>query len=352
LTQAFDDRRGKVDAAGREPTASELVQIEQQQQSVDLRLEAVFSGLKIDDLGLYFWDACRAPLLTPEDEHILAMAIYRGREAEMVIESRQYKMADLGEWERLADEGREAVDKLVRANTRLVVSWAKKYRGRGLEFLDLIQEGNEGLVKAVQRFDPHRGTKFSTYAVWWIRQAIGRGLANKGRLIRIPANQNRTLGRMTGIEVEWLNNHGRLPTDEELAAELGVRVVQVRNLRRAMMLQVSLDEPVGQYGDRDGHVVGDFLADTRVVGPQIAMERVDVKERMIAALEESKLTAREKRILLLRYGFVDGEEKTLKQIGDLFRLSRERVRQLEKEALRKLKQNEELKKLFDGAKLD
>jgi len=269
----------------------------------------------------YFGEISRVPLLTREDEVRLAKRIESG--------------------------DKRAKEELAEANLRLVVSIAKKYRGCGLPFLDLIQEGNLGLMKAIEKFDYTKGYKFSTYATWWIRQAILRAITNRSRTIRVPTHINELIRKIYQVERNHLKENGELPTPESLAEELETTVENIIKAKKTAQSMASLDMPIGY--DDDGSVLGDFIEDATVESP----ERETFEHLLVQELEralEERLTDREKRILELRYGLNDYQPKTLDEVGAEFGISRERVRQIQKEALAKL-QNSDLKQRLEWFKL-
>ncbi|VAW34100.1 RNA polymerase sigma factor RpoD, partial [hydrothermal vent metagenome] len=291
------------------------------------------SNVPIDDsVGLYFREMGQQGLLSAVEEVDLAMEIEAGKEAETRLED---EILSLNEQDDLAN-AREVADAarahLIRANTRLVVSIAKKYRGRGLQFLDLIQEGNVGLMKAVEKYDYRRGNRFSTYATWWIRQAVTRALANHGRTIRIPAHLGGRISKLYQVAQELEQEYGRQPTPEEIAEHMELPAERVRWMLRTSRQPVHLERPVGDESDAE---LGDFIEDVEAAPPAETVAQNMLTEELGEILDQ--LTPREARILRLRYGLQDGESRTLKEVGEMFGLSRERIRQLEKEALRKLR---------------
>jgi RNA polymerase primary sigma factor len=291
------------------------------------------SNVPIDDsVGLYFREMGQQQLLTAEEEVQLAMEIESGRAA-VERANEESPGEDVRVYlERLEDVGDAARAHLIRANTRLVVSIAKKYRGRGLQFLDLIQEGNVGLMKAVEKYDYRRGNRFSTYATWWIRQAVTRALANHGRTIRIPAHLGGRISKLYQVAQELEQEYGRQPTAEEIAENMDLPVDRVRWMLRTSRQPVHLERPVGDESDAE---LGDFIEDVEAPPPAESVAQKMLTEELGDILDQ--LTPREARILRLRYGLQDGESRTLKEVGEMFGLSRERIRQLEKEALRKLR---------------
>ncbi len=269
----------------------------------------------------YFGEISRVPLLTREDEVRLAKRIEAG--------------------------DKRAKEELAEANLRLVVSIAKKYRGCGLPFLDLIQEGNLGLMKAIEKFDYTRGYKFSTYATWWIRQAILRAITNRSRTIRVPTHINELIRKIYQVERTHLKETGELPSLEELADELETTLENVVKAKKTAQSLTSLDMPIGY--DDDGSVLGDFIEDATVESP----ERETFEHLLVQELEKAldeRLTERERKILELRYGLNDYQPKTLDEVGEVFGISRERVRQIQKEALAKL-QDSNLRKRLEWFKL-
>ena len=291
------------------------------------------SNVPIDDsVGLYFREMGQQGLLSAEEEVQLAKEIEAGREAETILEEKELADEEWLETNRLKEIGEAARAHLIRANTRLVVSIAKKYRGRGLQFLDLIQEGNVGLMKAVEKYDYRRGNRFSTYATWWIRQAVTRALANHGRTIRIPAHLGGRISKLYQIAQELEQELGRQPSAEEIAEHMDLPAERVRWMLRTSRQPVHLERPVGDESDAE---LGDFIEDVELPQPAETVANNMLTEEIGEILDQ--LTPREARILRLRYGLQDGESRTLKEVGEMFGLSRERIRQLEKEALRKLR---------------
>ncbi|MBU1049208.1 sigma-70 family RNA polymerase sigma factor [Candidatus Bipolaricaulota bacterium] len=269
----------------------------------------------------YFGEISRVPLLTREDEVRLSKRIETGDQ--------------------------RAKEELAEANLRLVVSIAKKYRGCGLPFLDLIQEGNLGLMKAIEKFDYTKGYKFSTYATWWIRQAILRAITNRSRTIRVPTHINELIRKIYQVERNYLKENGELPSPEKLALELETTVENIIKAKKTAQSMTSLDMPIGH--DDDGSVLGDFIEDGSVESPERETFEHLLVQELVKALDE-RLTDREKRILELRYGLNDYQPKTLDEVGVEFGISRERVRQIQKEALTKL-QDSDLKQKLEWFKL-
>ena len=277
-------------------------------------------GITIDDpVKVYLKEIGRVPLLTPEEETELALKIQAG-----------------------GPEGEKAKQRLSEANLRLVVSIAKRYVGRGMQFLDLIQEGNLGLIKAVEKFDHTKGFKFSTYATWWIRQAITRAIADQARTIRIPVHMVETINKLIRVSRQLLQELGREPTPEEIAAELDMPVDRVREILKISQEPVSLETPIGE--EEDSHL-GDFIQDDNVPVPADAAAFTLLKEQLVEVL--STLTEREQKVLRLRFGLDDGRARTLEEVGKEFKVTRERIRQIEAKALRKLKHPSRSKRLKD-----
>jgi len=293
------------------------------------------SNVPIDDsVGLYFREMGQQGLLSASEEVDLAKEIEAGHEAEICLAAEEVILSDeaIDQLVLAREVGDAARALLIRANTRLVVSIAKKYRGRGLQFLDLIQEGNVGLMKAVEKYDYRRGNRFSTYATWWIRQAVTRALANHGRTIRIPAHLGGRISKLYQLAQELEQQYGRQPTAEEIAVRMELPAERVRWMLRTSRQPVHLERPVGDESDAE---LGDFIEDIDAPPPVEAVAQNMLTEEIGDILDQ--LTPREARILRLRYGLQDGESRTLKEVGEMFGLSRERIRQLEKEALRKLR---------------
>ncbi|HOJ47884.1 MAG TPA: RNA polymerase sigma factor RpoD [Bacillota bacterium] len=274
-------------------------------------------GVSIDDpVRMYLKEIGKVPLLSAEKEIELAS--------------------------RMAAGDREAKKQLVEANLRLVVSIAKRYVNRGMFFLDLIQEGNLGLMKAVEKFDYGKGYKFSTYATWWIRQAITRAIADQARTIRIPVHMVETINKVLRVSRQLLQELGRDPTDEEISAEMGLPVDKVREILKIAQEPVSLEMPIGE--EEDSHL-GDFIADDNTPAPADAASYMMLREQLLEVLHT--LTPREESVLKLRFGLEDGRPRTLEEVGKVFDITRERIRQIEAKALRKLRHPSRSKKLRD-----
>ena len=306
---------------------------------------SVPEGINIDDhVKMYLKEIGKVNLLTPEEELSLAKRMADGETAKEQIEEigenideDSKKQIDL-----LIADGEKAKKSLAEANLRLVVSIAKRYVGRGMLFLDLIQEGNLGLIKAVDKFDYTKGYKFSTYATWWIRQAITRAIADQARTIRIPVHMVETINKLVRVSRQLVQELGREPTPEELAKELNMPVDKVREISKISQEPVSLETPIGE--EEDSHL-GDFIPDEDAPAPSEAASFVLLKEQLGAVLDT--LSEREAKVLRLRFGLDDGRARTLEEVGKEFDVTRERIRQIEAKALRKLRHPSRSKKLKD-----
>jgi RNA polymerase primary sigma factor len=291
--------------------------IEEEEEEADLEAALDFEGMSIDDpVRMYLREIGRVPLLTAAQEVALAHRMEMGDE--------------------------EARRHLTEANLRLVVSVAKKYIGRGMSLLDLIQEGNIGLIRAVEKFDYHKGFKFSTYATWWIRQAITRAIADQARTIRIPVHMVETINRLIRTSRRLVQELGRDPTSDEIAREMGLLPEKVREIQKISQEPVSLETPIGE--EEDSHL-GDFIEDQKALAPADAASHQLLKEQVEDVLDS--LTQRERRVLQLRFGLDDGRSRTLEEVGREFGVTRERIRQIEAKALRKLRHPSRSKKLKD-----
>ena len=286
-------------------------------EKIDL---SVPEGVSIEDpVRMYLKEIGKVPLLTAEEEIELS------------------KQMELG-----GEEGKRAQQRLAEANLRLVVSIAKRYVGRGMLFLDLIQEGNLGLIKAVEKYDYRKGFKFSTYATWWIRQAITRAIADQARTIRIPVHMVETINKLIRVSRQLLQELGREPTPEEIAEEMGMSVERVREILKISQEPVSLETPIGE--EEDSHL-GDFIQDDNVPVPADAAAFTLLKDQVVEVL--GTLTEREQKVLRLRFGLDDGRARTLEEVGKEFNVTRERIRQIEAKALRKLRHPSRSRKLKD-----
>jgi RNA polymerase primary sigma factor len=301
-----------------EPSATDIDE-EEQQKDIDFS-DSSYDEIADDSVKLYLREIGKIPLLTPEEEFELAQKIINGTEKEK----------------------KRAKDKMAESNMRLVVSIAKRYSGRGLDFLDLIQEGNTGLLRAVEKFDPDKGFKFSTYATWWIRQAITRAIADQARTIRIPVHMVETINKLIRVSRQLLQEYGREPTPEEIAAKMNISEAKVREIIKIAQEPVSLETPIGE--EEDSHL-GDFIPDDDAPAPAEAASHALMREQLWDVL--GSLTPREEKVLRLRFGLDDGNQRTLEEVGREFKVTRERIRQIEAKALRKLRHPSRSKKLKD-----
>ncbi len=344
------------------------------EESVDLFESALSAeGVAIDDpVKVYLKEIGRVPLLSSDEEIQLALDILAGGEAQekrtaqfpeicrieadqslSVVERKEQmeqaraaltreQLAELGRLDTTARRGERAKQRLSEANLRLVVSIAKRYVGRGMQFLDLIQEGNLGLIKAVEKFDHTKGFKFSTYATWWIRQAITRAIADQARTIRIPVHMVETINKVKKVSSQLLHQNGHEPTADEISDALEMPVEKVREIMRVAQEPVSLETPIGE--EEDSHL-GDFIPDEDAPVPAEAASHTLLKEQLSSVL--STLTPREEKVLRLRFGLEDGRPRTLEEVGHEFEVTRERIRQIEAKALRKLRHPSRSQKLKD-----
>lgn len=322
-------------------------------ENIDL---SVPDGVSIEDpVRMYLKEIGKVPLLSAEEEIELAQKMEAGavaREKIIILRGRRDKAeteeeraeieAAIRELDVEQDQGEAAKKRLAEANLRLVVSIAKRYVGRGMLFLDLIQEGNLGLIKAVGKFDYRKGYKFSTYATWWIRQAITRAIADQARTIRIPVHMVETINKLIRVSRQLLQELGREPTPEEIAAQMNMPVDRVREILKISQEPVSLETPIGE--EEDSHL-GDFIQDDNVPVPADAAAFTLLKEQLSEVL--GTLTEREQKVLTLRFGLEDGRARTLEEVGKEFNVTRERIRQIEAKALRKLRHPSRSRKLKD-----
>ena len=320
LIQKFEDAGVSVVDANGEPTSQQLSAESQREAETGVVEDdtALSSNTKINDsVRMYLKEIGRVPLLSADEEVALALRIQKG--------------------------DTEAKQELAEANLRLVVSIAKRYVGRGMQFLDLIQEGNMGLMKAVEKFDHTKGFKFSTYATWWIRQAITRAIADQARTIRIPVHMVETINKLVRVQRQLLQDLGREPTPEEIGAEMDLPTEKVREILKIAQEPVSLETPIGE--EDDSHL-GDFIEDDNATSPADHTAYALLKEQLDEVLEQ--LTDREENVLRLRFGLdKNGEIRTLEQVGQVFGVTRERIRQIEAKALRKLRHPSRSKQLKD-----
>lgn len=293
-----------------------------------------------DMVRLYLHEATRVPLLSAQEERDLSQRIELGRRAQVELTQGNVRPNRMKELRHLIEDGWEAREHLIRANTRLVISVARKYMGRGLPFLDLVQEGNIGLMRAAKKYDYHRGYKFSTYATWWIRQAITRALADQGRTIRLPVHMGDQISRMMREQHRLQQELGRTPTTEELADALDVTTEKVEQMAKVSQFPISLETPVGES---DEEVFGDFVEDHETPDPEEIAAQLLLRRDLDELLEE--LPPREMRVLQLRYGLDGGDPMTLKEVGRRMGITRERVRQLESQAMSRIRSPKSQKKL-------
>lgn len=306
----------KIDMEGEDPDIKAQLEADPKAKEIDLE-STISKTVAVDDpVRMYLKEIGKVPLLSAEEEVELAKRMESGDEY--------------------------AKKKLCEANLRLVVSIAKKYVGRGMLFLDLIQEGNLGLIKAVDKFDYTKGYKFSTYATWWIRQAITRSIADQARTIRIPVHMVETINKLIRVQRQLLQENGREPTPDEIAEEMGITVEKVREIHKIAQEPVSLETPIGE--EEDSHL-GDFIPDEDAPAPAEAAAFSMLKEQLVEVL--NTLTEREQKVLKLRFGLEDGRARTLEEVGKEFDVTRERIRQIEAKALRKLRHPTRSKKLKD-----
>lgn len=304
-----------------EEESAELVKEEEAEAEAeeDTPVPDLDNAISIDDpVKMYLKEIGALPLLTSEEEIVLAKTVEAGMRGDALPEEKE--------------AARDAKKELADRNLRLVVSIAKKYLGRGLQFLDLIQEGNLGLLKAVDKFDYTKGYKFSTYATWWIRQAITRAIADQARTIRVPVHMVETINKLNRISRQLLQENGREATNEELAKAMGVSLAKIREVKKIAQDPISLETPIGEK--EDSHL-GDFIEDHEAIAPDDAAGSILLREQIEELL--TGLTERERQVLELRFGLKDGKTRTLEQVGKYFDVTRERIRQIEGKALSKLK---------------
>ena len=306
-------------------------------------------GISIDDpVRMYLKEIGKVPLLSADEEINIAMRMEKGDEAKQMLESginadgKSLTDEEKKQCQAAIDDGTQAKRLLAEANLRLVVSIAKRYVGRGMLFLDLIQEGNLGRIKAVEKFDYRKGYKFSTYATWWIRQAITRAIADQARTIRIPVHMVETINKLIRVSRQLLQEYGREPTPEEIAKAMGISEAKVREIIKIAQEPVSLETPIGE--EEDSHL-GDFIPDDDAPAPAEAASHALMREQLWDVL--NTLTPREEKVLRLRFGLDDGNQRTLEEVGREFKVTRERIRQIEAKALRKLRHPSRSKKLKD-----
>jgi RNA polymerase primary sigma factor len=320
-----------------EPSKAAEEEMRIEQDAFDL------SGISSDDsVGLYLKEMARVPLLSLEEEVQLARKLCNAQDAQEDLQRNGHNLDEQDRLEQIIEDGRLAREHLIKANTRLVVSIAKKYMGRGVPFLDLIQEGNLGLMKAVEKFDYTRGYRFSTYATWWIRQTITRAIADQGRTIRVPVHMSDRIRRLYKTARQLEQEHGRKPTPEEIAQEMDLEPRKVRWMLKVSWRPLSLERPVGEEEDSE---LGSFIEDENTPTPTQSAYQNLLREKVEEVL--STLTPREARILRLRFGLQNGRSYTLEEVGQKFGLTRERIRQIEGKALRRLRHPRRSRQLRD-----
>ena len=337
--EVLDDDLSDEDLDEEDSIAEEISQLE--------KTFANASHAKINDpVKMYLKEIGQIPLLDPKEGPIIARQIQEGEQAKEDIKNPDLSEEERKKLQKVIDEGENAKQTLISSNLRLVVSIAKKYVGRGMLFLDLIQEGNCGLIKAVEKFDYTKGFKFSTYATWWIRQSITRAIADQARTIRIPVHMVETINKLTRIQRQLVQDLGRDPLPEEIAEKMeNISAEKVREIQKIALDPVSLETPIGE--EDDSHL-GDFIEDKDTLSPDDYTNNQLLKDEINAVLEG--LTEREEKVLRLRFGLLDGRTRTLEEVGKEFNVTRERIRQIEAKALRKLKNPNRCKRLRDFVK--
>ena len=337
--EVLDDDLSDEDLDEEDSIAEEISQLE--------KTFANASHAKINDpVKMYLKEIGQIPLLDPKEEPIIARQIQEGEEAKEAMKNPDLSDEEKKKLAKVIADGEQAKQTLISSNLRLVVSIAKKYVGRGMLFLDLIQEGNLGLIKAVEKFDFHKGFKFSTYATWWIRQSITRAIADQARTIRIPVHMVETINKLTRIQRQLVQDLGRDPLPEEIAEKMeNISAEKVREIQKIALDPVSLETPIGE--EDDSHL-GDFIEDKDTLSPDDYTNNQLLKDEINAVLQG--LTEREEKVLRLRFGLLDGRTRTLEEVGKEFNVTRERIRQIEAKALRKLKNPNRCKRLRDFVK--
>lgn len=337
--EVLDDDLSDEDLDEEDSIAEEISQLE--------KTFANASHAKINDpVKMYLKEIGQIPLLDPKEEPIIARQIQEGEEAEEAMKNPDLSDEEKKKLAKVIADGEQAKQTLISSNLRLVVSIAKKYVGRGMLFLDLIQEGNCGLIKAVEKFDYTKGFKFSTYATWWIRQSITRAIADQARTIRIPVHMVETINKLTRIQRQLVQDLGRDPLPEEIAEKMeNISAEKVREIQKIALDPVSLETPIGE--EDDSHL-GDFIEDKDTLSPDDYTNNQLLKDEINAVLQG--LTEREEKVLRLRFGLLDGRTRTLEEVGKEFNVTRERIRQIEAKALRKLKNPNRCKRLRDFVK--
>ena len=334
--EVLDDDLSDEDLDEEDSIAEEISQLE--------KTFANASHAKINDpVKMYLKEIGQIPLLDPKEEPIIARQIQEGEEAKEAMKNPDLSDEEKKKLAKVIADGEQAKQTLISSNLRLVVSIAKKYVGRGMLFLDLIQEGNCGLIKAVEKFDYTKGFKFSTYATWWIRQSITRAIADQARTIRIPVHMVETINKLTRIQRQLVQDLGRDPLPEEIAEKMeNISAEKVREIQKIALDPVSLETPIGE--EDDSHL-GDFIEDKDTLSPDDYTNNQLLKDEINAVLQG--LTEREEKVLRLRFGLLDGRTRTLEEVGKEFNVTRERIRQIEAKALRKLRHPSRSKQLKD-----
>lgn len=337
--EVLDDDLNDEDLDEEDSIAEEISQLE--------KTFANSSHAKINDpVKMYLKEIGQIPLLDPKEEPIIARQIQEGEEAKEAMKNPDLSDEEKKKLAKVIADGEQAKQTLISSNLRLVVSIAKKYVGRGMLFLDLIQEGNCGLIKAVEKFDYTKGFKFSTYATWWIRQSITRAIADQARTIRIPVHMVETINKLTRVQRQLVQDLGRDPLPEEIAEKMeNISAEKVREIQKIALDPVSLETPIGE--EDDSHL-GDFIEDKDTLSPDDYTNNQLLKDEINAVLQG--LTEREEKVLRLRFGLLDGRTRTLEEVGKEFNVTRERIRQIEAKALRKLKNPNRCKRLRDFVK--
>ena len=320
-----DEKDLRLDDELDEPTLDEMGEEGEEDFNIDLE-SATYDEVADDSVKLYLREIGKIPLLTAEEEYELAQKIINGTEKEK----------------------KKAKDKMAESNMRLVVSIAKRYSGRGLDFLDLIQEGNTGLLRAVEKFDPDKGFKFSTYATWWIRQAITRAIADQARTIRIPVHMVETINKVLRTQRRLTQELNREPSTEEIAKAMGMEPEKIEYVMKIKQDIASLDASVGRDGEDDDSSLGDFIEDEDRISPEDSAATQLLKEQIASILQT--LTDREQKIIKMRFGIGGGKSHTLEEVGAEFSVTRERIRQIEAKALAKLRKNKDTIKLHEYLK--
>ena len=337
--EVLDDDLNDEDLDEEDSIAEEISQLE--------KTFANSSHAKINDpVKMYLKEIGQIPLLDPKEEPIIARQIQEGEEAKEAMKNPDLSDEEKKKLAKVIADGEQAKQTLISSNLRLVVSIAKKYVGRGMLFLDLIQEGNCGLIKAVEKFDYTKGFKFSTYATWWIRQSITRAIADQARTIRIPVHMVETINKLTRVQRQLVQDLGRDPLPEEIAEKMeNISAEKVREIQKIALDPVSLETPIGE--EDDSHL-GDFIEDKDTLSPDDYTNNQLLKDEINAVLQG--LTEREEKVLRLRFGLLDGRTRTLEEVGKEINVTRERIRQIEAKALRKLKNPNRCKRLRDFVK--